>query len=323
MQKCYYNENDKFAARWLRNLIDAKLIPAGDVDERSICDVSPDDIRGYRQVHFFAGIGGWPLAMQLAGWPDDRPVGTGSCPCQPFSISGKKLGEKDDRHLWPEMYRIIRQSAVATWFGEQVAAAIGYGWLDRVFGEMESIGYACGASVLGAFSVGAPHVRKRLYWVCNADGAGSQKRNSDRGFLQQTGFENDVAPTELSSGSLFRIPDTDCDRRIERQSEPSGYAVNGGENFWSAAKPHLCLDGNYRRVESGVFPLAPRLSMGMGRGVPALGRMVRSARINRTQRLRGYGNAIVPQVAAEFVMAFLECELDAITTTQAPAYPCN
>ena len=76
----YYNENDPFVAAWLRELIADGLIAKGEVDERSITDVRPGDLAGYDQCHFFAGIGGWSLALRLAGWPDDRPVGTGSCP---------------------------------------------------------------------------------------------------------------------------------------------------------------------------------------------------------------------------------------------------
>ena len=81
----YYNEFDPFAAQWLRNLIKAGLIPAGDVDERSITEVKPADLRGYAQCHFFAGIGGWSLALELAGVPESTRLFTGSCPCQPFS----------------------------------------------------------------------------------------------------------------------------------------------------------------------------------------------------------------------------------------------
>ena len=84
----YYNEIDAQAAAWLRELIRAGELPAGDVDCRSIVDVRADDLRGYRQAHFFAGIGGWPLALRLADIPTDRSVWTGSCPCQPFSAAG-------------------------------------------------------------------------------------------------------------------------------------------------------------------------------------------------------------------------------------------
>ena len=88
----YYNEHDPKAAAWLRELIQAGEIPAGDVDERSIVEVQPADLARYTQCHFFAGIGGWSYALRLAGWPTDRPVWTGSCPCQPFSSAGKSGG---------------------------------------------------------------------------------------------------------------------------------------------------------------------------------------------------------------------------------------
>ncbi len=72
----YYNEIDPFAAQWLRNLIAAGHIAPGEVDERSIEDVTPDDLRGFTQCHFFSGIGVWSHSLRLAGWPDDRPVWT-------------------------------------------------------------------------------------------------------------------------------------------------------------------------------------------------------------------------------------------------------
>jgi len=165
----YYNEHDPKAAAWLRELINAGLIPTGDVDERSIVDLQPDELRGYTQCHFFAGIGGWSLALQLAGWPADRPVWTGSCPCQPFSSAGKGLGDKDERHLWPVFFNLIRECRPDAVFGEQVASAIGKGWLDGIQADLESEDYACGSVVLGAHSVGSPHIRQRLYWVADSE----------------------------------------------------------------------------------------------------------------------------------------------------------
>ena len=127
----YYNEIDPYAAQWLRNLIDNKLIASGDVDERSIRNVAATDLHGYTQCHFFAGIGVWSYALRLAEWPDDRPVWTGSCPCQPFSAAGKKGGFDDDRHLWPVFHRLIAECRPPVVFGEQVASKDGLGWLPR------------------------------------------------------------------------------------------------------------------------------------------------------------------------------------------------
>jgi DNA (cytosine-5)-methyltransferase 1 len=150
----YYNENDPQTAAWLRELIRAGHVMDGIVDDRSITEVAPEDVQDFTQCHFFAGIGGWSYALRLAGWPDDRPVWTGSCPCQSFSAAGKQKGFEDLRHLWPYWASLILQCRPPVVFGEQVEAAIRHGWLDTVFGDLEAEGYACGASVLGAHSVG-------------------------------------------------------------------------------------------------------------------------------------------------------------------------
>ena len=168
----YYNEIDPYAADWLRRLIATKVIPAGDVDERSITDVRPDDLRGYRQCHFFAGIGGWPLALRLAGWGDEWRVWTGSVPCQPYSVAsvghGGAEGQSDDRHLWPTFSALIREHRPPAIFGEQVASAVKWGWWDEVALDLESQGYAAVSAILRADAYGAAHERKRLYWVAHA-----------------------------------------------------------------------------------------------------------------------------------------------------------
>jgi DNA (cytosine-5)-methyltransferase 1 len=238
----YYNEFDPKAAAWLRELIKAGHIPAGDVDERSIEDVTPNDLKGYTQCHFFAGIGGWSYALQLAGWPSDRPVWTGSCPCQPFSrAAGKGKGFTDERHLWPAFDWLISECRPGVVFGEQVANNLV--WLDLVSGDLEAKGYAFGAAVLGAHSVGAPHIRQRLYWV---------------GHSHEPGLER-------------------------QQSAPSVHESGKGSPWASGV---VLRDSNDARrvVEPGSFPLA--------HGVP-----------ERVGLLRGYGNAIVPQVAAAFIKA--------------------
>lgn len=161
----YYNEIDAYAASWIRNLIAAGLVSPGDVDERDIRDVRPSDLHGYAQCHFFAGIGVWSYALRAAGWADDRPVWTGSCPCQPFSAAGRRGGTADERHLWPHFHHLIRECRPPVVLGEQVASKDGLGWLDLVQADLEGSGYACGAVDLCAAGVGAPHIRQRLWWV--------------------------------------------------------------------------------------------------------------------------------------------------------------
>lgn len=163
----YYNELDEKAAAWLRELIKRKVIADGEVDTRSILDVQSADLAGFRQCHFFAGIGGWSYALRIAGWPDDREVWTGSCPCQPFSVAGKSEGTGDPRHLWPAWFRLIGERRPATIFGEQVASSDGLYWLDLVFADLEASDYAIGAFDLPAAGAGAPHARQRLWIVAD------------------------------------------------------------------------------------------------------------------------------------------------------------
>ncbi|WP_082062500.1 DNA cytosine methyltransferase [Burkholderia sp. MSHR3999] len=190
MNGAYYNERDPHAAGTLRNLIAAGLIAPGDVDERDILDVHPDDLRDYTQHHFFAGIGVWSYALRRAGWADDRPVWTGSCPCQPFSAAGKGLGFDDERHLWPAWYWLIGECRPAVIFGEQVASSAVDPWIDLVHADVEALDYAFGCVPFPSAGVGAPHIRDRAYWMAYADGRTRGKgrahvrRRADRGYAQ-------------------------------------------------------------------------------------------------------------------------------------------
>jgi site-specific DNA-cytosine methylase len=174
----YYNENDKFCAQWLRNLIQQNLIAPGHVDERDIRDVKPYDLIPYTQCHFFAGIGGWSCALRQAGIPDHRKIWTGSCPCQPFSAAGKRLGFADDRHLWPYWRYLIQQRRPAEILGEQVASASQ--WLGLVRGDLEDLGYAVGAIPVEAASAGADHLRDRYWFVAKCENVGYERSGSAR-----------------------------------------------------------------------------------------------------------------------------------------------
>lgn len=150
----FYNEHDPKAAAWLRELIAQGHIAPGVVDERSISDIAPDELAGFAQCHFFAGIGVWPLALRAAGWADDRPIWTGSCPCQPFSAAGKGDGFDDERHLWPDWHWLIGERRPAIVVGEQVASKDALVWIDLVSSDLERAGYAFGAADLCAAGAG-------------------------------------------------------------------------------------------------------------------------------------------------------------------------
>lgn len=245
----YYNENDEDKAAWLRELIRERAISTGEVDTRSIAEVRPEDLAGFSQHHFFAGIGVWSYALRLAGWPDDRPVWTGSCPCPSFSAAGKGGGFDDPRHLWPDWARLIRKCRPATLFGEQADDAIGYGWLDLVQTDLEREEYAVGKAVLGACSVGAPHIRQRLYFVAHS----AESRfsgDSDGGTIcegQTSGLRS--SESERDGGNGERMDFSDRSRRTPRQSSatPNGHgsaaiatsaAGKLADSRWFRAQPH-------------------------------------------------------------------------------------
>lgn len=378
----YYNEWDAKTAAWLRELIRRGHLPDGIVDERSITEVAPEDLRGFRQWHFFAGIGGWPLALKLAGWPAYAPVCTGSPPCQPFSVAGKRGGRDDSRHLAPAFLDLIAELRPPAIFGEQVSAAIKELWLDALFVELEDEGYTCASAVLPACSVGAPHKRDRLFFgaidladlvsdglerrlrgwadpewqtirrpagrggatgdLSNAEhlqrsqpmsglraggmvpGGRDEEAHPPAGHRGDGGLANGDDDRQQSgtrgggrsgpSGSVYDARRRGSSRQLPDTADGTGLAsvegavigeLSGGygevyacsglpdqdHGAWSNADWLLCRDGNFRPVESGTFPLA--------NGVPS-----------RVVRLRGYGNAIVPQVAAQFIRNFMVGTVD-------------
>lgn len=345
----YYNEIDPFAAQWLHNLIAGGHIAPGEVDERSIEDVTPDDLRGFTQCHFFAGIGVWSHSLRLAGWPDDKPVWTGSCPCQPFSAAGKGDGFADERHLWPHFFHLISERRPQHVFGEQVAAGNANVWFDLVQSDLEGMGYAFGLVPFTSASIGAPHIRERAYWVAHpnsqiddrrrdvrANGWDEHSDGSHFGWMADAGRERckridpllqreesgrftkgvlEVAGHSVIGGMgyadhsrLERHIRDDSAAGWEGQAGPATEAgvhmrpleVNG---FWRDADWLLCRDGKWRPVEPGTFPLVDGAAARMGRVEPGVARVASS---NRVGRLKGYGNAINAQAAAEFIRAYME-----------------
>ena len=235
----YYNDTDRFACEWLRRLIAAGHIAPGEVDERDIRDINPDDVRRFAQCHFFAGIGVWSYALRLAGWPDERPVWTGSCPCQPFSSPGKREGFADERHLWPAWHWLIQQCRPPVVLGEQVTRAVGVGWLDLVSSDLEALGYSVGAADIPAAGVGAPHIRQRLYF-------GALDKPVRGGDGRGTGDEGRTEPAppaggEDEGGRLLQDIHAGIDDGLAQPSE------HGGEG-------HLLHGAPEHRGHEGLYP---------------------------------------------------------------------
>ena len=358
----YYNDNEPFVCEWLTNLIAHGLIPPGMVDCRSITDVKSKDLRGYTQCHFFAGIAGWPLAFQIAGWPNDRPVWSASCPCPPFSVAGKQTGcpecqskdiiwdpgttgqavcsdcdyewFADARHLWPEVWRLAAECRPRHIFGEQVASRQGLEWLAGVRGSMEILGYAVGATDLPAASVGAPHIRQRLWWTTSprdeAGGMGNPGHGSrpTRSEGSQHEPQKSVEPWPARASTPGGMGNPNSDGR-----QP-GVIARAAAGHGSATEPtgdvHSLGVGN--TTVCGVRPCdgtpGPRFEPeretgGSGRGnawdgsrfIPCGDGKARRVEPSiqpladgvsqRVGRLSAYGNSIVPQVAAAFIGVYL------------------
>lgn len=341
--RAYYNEIDRDAVHVLRALIADGLIADGDVDDRSIVDVRPDDLVGYTQCHFFAGAGLWSVAARIAGWPDDRPLWTGSCPCQPFSAAGLGLGTNDPRHLWPDFFRLIRSRRPPVVMGEQVAGAPGYGWFDGVRADLAGEGFASRTVDIPVCAVDGPHIRQRLYWITVANAGrvsdepwlrpreASSSACSDEGEAWQR--ERSGVDDRLSSGGLGNAERGGFDRarlpngagqEILVAARPDGRASVRPEDDMAIAE-HCGCEG---RHEKGRGPSSTYASdRGHGRNGSAWAgadwlvchdgkarrtepgiRLLVDGMAGRVPAWRLAGNSISPVLAAEVIGAFLDVE---------------
>ena len=325
----YYNDIDAHAVAWLRNLIREGLIPAGEVDDCPIQEINADDLKEFTQCHFFAGIAGWSYALALAEWPEDRPVWTGSCPCQPFSSAGGQAGEKDERHLWPAFHALIAERNPSIIFGEQVASKLGREWLAAVRLDLEELGFAVGAADLCAAGVGAPHIRQRLFWVADGNDADRRPKETRDNFEE---FEKESESTSDSTGSgqasiwVADIKSHKQRKRSDRNFYKSGSGVGNskankeGKNQPASrlgdASSELGKGGSKKQgrgkqeqpgrtgawsgikfvrcADNKARPVKPGI-LPLADGVPG-----------RVGKIHAYGNAIVPQVAAVFIKSFME-----------------
>ncbi|MHC8408335.1 DNA cytosine methyltransferase [Pseudomonas sp. TMB3-21] len=328
----YYNEIDPYAAQWLRNLIEAGHIAPGVVDERSIEDVHPSDLLGFTQCHFFAGLGGWSIALRRAGWADDRPIWTGSCPCQPFSATGAGAGFEDPRHLWPSFSWLIKERKPPVVAGEQVASKIVEPWVDLVHADMEAMGYAFGAIAFPSAGVGAPHIRDRVYWLGHTDHQGSQGHSGNGGSegwsrsqrpATKTGvpvrMANALGEREEPAGNKEGAGEFGGGGEAERLADADGGLQSGGERCGSlkvspAKRPQGSEKAAGHSGDSGPGPVNGRWADsdwlfcrdGKWRPVEPGTSPLAHGISGRVGRLRAYGNAINVEAATQFIAAYLE-----------------
>jgi DNA (cytosine-5)-methyltransferase 1 len=286
-----------------------------------------------RHGSLFSGIGGFDLAAQWMGWENvfqvekdkhclqrleklfkyvkrfedvksfsGKPfrhwldILTGGDPCQPHSVAGLGKGTKDDRFLWPEMFRIAQELNVPWIVNENVSGSIANGVLDIKINDLESVGYTCQAYCIPAESVGALHQRERVWLVAyNSD--------FDRGnkiTREVRGTEEEQSPMEREQHKVHQPwksvdlwpSDSDSDiKRFEKYYNPE--IPNYGSKrlsryFGFSTAPH----GNITRdvIESGIMGMLDGLPEGMDYA-------------ERNQRVKALGNAIVPQVVFEIFKA--------------------
>ncbi|QWP77508.1 DNA cytosine methyltransferase [Lysobacter sp. K5869] len=297
----YYNEIDPYLCQWLKNLMAAGLIPAGDVDDRDIRSVSAADLRSYAQCHFFAGVGGFAYAARLAGWPGDAPLWTGGFPCQPFSVAGNQRAHADDRHLWPELHRLIAQARPAVFLGENVAGLIPLG-LDGVLADLEGEGYASRAVVVPACAVNAPHRRDRVWIVGRrlADRDG-ERCGETRGLCGRAAqWPSGSGESGVEHAARERRGKGRAEPELRQRGDPPA-AGAGGLGDADDAGSQGCVERWQRAGQWDAWATGRTLA---GRRIPQPGiRLLAHGIPARIPRLRAAGNAIVPQVAAEILRA--------------------
>ncbi len=331
----YYNEIDPFAAQWLRNLIDAEHIAPGVVDTRSIEDVTANDLKGFTQCHFFAGIGVWSYALRNAGWPDEKPVWTGSCPCQPFSAAGKGHGFDDERHLWPAFHWLISECRPQCIFGEQVASGNANAWFDLVQADLEAMDYAFGLVPFPSAGVGAPHIRDRAYWVAHTHNTGLERWEG----MPKCAAERVTG----ASGVADRLANTDYHRQqpgkgingrcacSEEGNNPRRCGKVSGLANTQRQQHEECLSklgkgtekkGSWEAIESTRLCLSTDTSPVNGFWSDADWLYCRDEKWRpvepgtfpladgasaRVGRLRAYGNALNAEAAKAFINAYVDC----------------
>lgn len=290
-------------------------------------------------IDLFSGIGGFALAARWMGWDTvqfcekepfarevlhknfpnipistdifnlkmnectERTVLTGGFPCQPFSQAGQRKGMADARAIWPEMLRIIHEVRPNYVVAENVSGilTISDGLVfESVLLDLESEGYEVQPVIIPASGVGAYHQRERVWFVANANCSGFKPGGNGNREKQDPKHRSDIQIETHRSSAIGTTPDPTGNGRF------GGRTDSDGENSYPSHRT-----GIQRETSGfGIFGIDtnpgstralqwPSQSPVCGRIDGVSGRLVR----NRAKQLKGYGNAIVPQVAYEIFKA--------------------
>jgi DNA (cytosine-5)-methyltransferase 1 len=277
-----------------------------------------------RHGSLFSGIGGFDLAAEWMGWENVfhcewNPFGqkvlhhywpqaiqyhditktnftihrggidilTGGFPCQPYSMAGKRLGKEDERHLWPEMLRAIREIAPRYVVGENVLGLTNWNGglvFDEVHSDLESAGYEVQAVVIPAAAVNAPHGRDRVWFVANRNRNGQHRCNSEHEVNTSEGRFDALG--DIGTGGEHGLTADTSNKRLERGAQFGGFTGS-----WKKRnkQPAGCF-----RTDWQNFPTQPPICGGDD-GIPRELDGITFSKW-RNESIKAYGNAVTPQV---------------------------
>ena len=234
--------------------------------------------KNFPGIRILEDVRSFPAAQFRQPW-----LITGGYPCQPFSQAGKRRGTEDDRHLWPEMFRIIRSSRPVWVLCENVAGHITMG-LDEVISDLEGEEYSVQSFVIPALSVDAKHRRDRVWIVADTDNARFKERRRSES-VRSEHHSLECSCEDLADSLCYSQRSAHWRESRTSQREWEDPNISEGNQVWSNTS------------DCGGFWL-PEPDVGrVAHGIP-----------NRVDRLKGLGNAIVPQVAYQIIRTMIESE---------------
>jgi DNA (cytosine-5)-methyltransferase 1 len=313
--------------------------------------------RSVNVLDLFSGIGGFSLGLERAGmktvafceieefprkvlkyhWPKIKrykdiknlhgkditksvDLICGGYPCQPFSCAGKRRGQEDGRHIWPEIARLIRELSAAgnkpSWcLFENVAGHVSMG-LDNVLADLEGEGYTCWPLIIPACAINAPHRRDRLWIIANSKQRRSRSENAkvgDEGWTTSKNRRTFIRCENREIGTSGADPTAGNESAADAKGHGTGEAPQQQENVLQ--RERLDPDHQVKRLErEGIQrPTSQRNRAWDEPWVEAATRLCRmddgiSRRMDRSKRLKALGNSVVPQIVEIIGRAIMQAE---------------